>query len=221
MKDECAINFKERDDTLLFPFKEQLVPIFPVFGFFVLKFYWLFDWANVISYPCYWSYFISFLSAHQHTFFWTTENQLSSFPSLKCEDFKSFHNCPLSRENQTKGCYFPTKCSLVIFFIVFANDATGTEGGNECIAQESLFCDLGRSRRKTVPESFSYVFNFFLLVFLLGEWLISGERKQVLQSLSPELEDLMATIVSALQCKQLSGLWIDAVVGSPLLFQYQ
>lgn len=68
MKDECAINFKERDDTLLFPFKEQLVPMFPVFVFFVLKFYWLFDSASLISYPCYWSYFIPFLSAHQHTF---------------------------------------------------------------------------------------------------------------------------------------------------------
>ena len=74
-----------------------------------------------------------FISSSAH-FFWTTENQLSSFPSLKCEDFKSFHNCSLSRKNQTKGCYFPPKCSLVVFFIVFANDVTGTEGGNECIA---------------------------------------------------------------------------------------
>lgn len=116
--------------------KRSLSQFFQSLFFFVLKFYWLFDWASLISYPCYCSYFIPFfffISSSAHLF-WTTENQLSSFPSLKCEDFKSFCNCSLSRENQTKGCYFPPKCSLVIFFIVFANDATGTEGGNECIA---------------------------------------------------------------------------------------
>lgn len=40
---------------------------------------------------------------------------------------------------------FPPK--MQFSHIVFSNDATGTEAGNGCIVQESLFCGLGRSRR--------------------------------------------------------------------------
>lgn len=104
------------------------------------------------------------------------------FHTLKCKNFlsKRFHKGLLTKRMLR---YFP-KCSLVIFFLVFSNDAIGTEGGNECIAQESLFCGLERSRRKIVPGSFVDVFNLFLLVFF-PLCIILDKRKQVLQCLFP------------------------------------